>query len=70
MVKLTEEEKLLKIREYRKNYYQKNKARIAEYQRRYYLRKKGLPEDYTLNWRGKKQIGMVVKFGSFVISFD
>lgn len=70
MVKLTEEEKLIKIRQYRKNYYQNNKERIAEYQRRYYLRKKGLPEDHNLNWRGKKQIGIVLKYGSFVVCFD
>lgn len=70
MPKLTEEQKLIKIREYRKNYYQKNKSRIAEYQRRYYLRKKGLPEDYDLNWRGTKQTGMIIKYGSFVVSFD
>ncbi len=65
MVKLTEEEKLIKRRQYRKNYYQNNKRRIAEYQRRYYLRKKGLPEDHNLNWSGKKQIGMTVKNWKF-----
>lgn len=70
MRKLTEEQKLQKIRNYRRNYYQKNKKRIAEYQRKYYLRKKGLPEDHDLNWRGAKQTGMIIKYGTFVVSFD
>ena len=70
MVKLTEQEKLIKIREYRKNYYQKNKKKIAEYQRRYYLRKKGLSEDYNLNWRGEKQTGMIIRHGKFIVTFD
>ena len=32
----------LKLLNYRKWYYIKNREKIAEYQRRYYLRKKGL----------------------------
>tara|TARA_R110001599_G_scaffold312666_1_gene520271 strand:+ start:338 stop:523 length:186 start_codon:yes stop_codon:yes gene_type:complete len=59
-----------KLREYRRNYYQRNKKKIAEYQRKYYLRKKGLPENYILKWRGEKIKGHTILRGSFKISFD
>jgi len=59
-----------KLRDYRRNYYQKNKIKIAEYQRKYYLRKKGLPEDYILKWRGEKLKHITIIFGEFLITFD
>ena len=55
-----EEEKQEKIKRYRKQYYEKNKVKINAYQRAYYKRKKGFPDDYVLNWKGKKQIGMII----------
>jgi hypothetical protein len=65
-----EQRSLEKIREYRRNYYQKNKKRIAEYQRKYYLRKKGFSPNHNLHWKGKRQNGMIIKHGNFVVSFD
>tara|TARA_R110002167_G_scaffold104110_1_gene268612 strand:- start:654 stop:839 length:186 start_codon:yes stop_codon:yes gene_type:complete len=59
-----------KLKEYRQNYYQKNKKKISEYQRKYYLRKKGLPEDYILKWRGEKIYGATITWGYFKLTFD
>ena len=69
-LKLVEENKLLGIRLYRKNYYQKNKKKIAEYQRQYYLRKKGLSPTHSFNWKGSKQKCLEIHHGNFTITFD
>lgn len=70
IVELTDEEKLVEIKKYRKNYYQQNKEKIAEYQRQYYLRKKGLSTSHKFNWKGEKKKGMEIHHGNFTISFD
>lgn len=64
-----EEEKQEKIRIYRKQYYEKNKVKINAYQRAYYKRKKGIPEDFDLNWKGKKQKGILFINKKVVLTF-
>tara|TARA_R110002073_G_scaffold162856_3_gene318827 strand:+ start:5206 stop:5406 length:201 start_codon:yes stop_codon:yes gene_type:complete len=65
-----DEEKMIEIKLYRKNYYQKNKKKIAEYQRIYYLKKKGLSPVAISNWKGKRQDTIERINGSFTITFD
>ena len=61
----------LKLQNYRKWYYIKNREKIAEYQRRYYLRKKGLKPYPPSKWRGEKIAGgYKVKKGNFVLHFN
>ena len=61
----------LKLLNYRKWYYIKNREKIAEYQRRYYLRKKGLLNVQQLKWKGEKiKGGYKVKTGTFILNFD
>lgn len=64
-----EELSQLKIKNYRKWYYIKNRKKIAEYQKRYYLRKKGL--EPCTRWKGEKIKGGFTKtHGDFVLKFD
>lgn len=61
----------LKLLNYRKWYYIKNREKIAEYQRRYYLKKKGLTTYQSLKWKGEKiKGGYTVKHGDFTLKFD
>jgi hypothetical protein len=66
-----EELLLLKMKNYRKWYYIKNREKIAEYQRKYYLRKKGYAPNYNVRWKGEKlEGGFKIKYGEFIINFD
>lgn len=69
MPKITHK-KTADILQYRRNYYQENKARISKYQKEYYRLKKGLRPDHNLNWRGEKLKVMVIKHGEYKMSFE
>tara|TARA_R110002033_G_scaffold119154_2_gene162609 strand:+ start:2615 stop:2824 length:210 start_codon:yes stop_codon:yes gene_type:complete len=64
------ENKTEDIFKYRQKYYKKNKERISKYQKAKYLKKKGLPENYNLNWRGKKRKTIEILKGNYTINFD
>ncbi len=57
-------------REYRRNYYQKNKEKISKYQKEYYYKKMGYDRRKVLNWKGEKCKGMTIQRGVFVVRFD
>tara|TARA_R110001592_G_scaffold91224_1_gene267294 strand:+ start:1897 stop:2106 length:210 start_codon:yes stop_codon:yes gene_type:complete len=69
MPKITNK-KTADILEYRRNYYQENKAKISKYQKEYYRLKKGLRPDHNLNWRGEKMKGMTRTYGEYKMVFD
>jgi hypothetical protein len=71
MIKIDEEE--LK-KQYRREYYEKNKVKIQAYQKEYYKKKvqnrETKPYSRT-SWRGAKpEFGFTRTFGAFVLKFD
>jgi len=64
-----DKEKLTKAKEYRREYYQKNKKRIAKYQRDYYQKKRGAGYKPKMRWKGEKPPPLKITQGTYLISF-
>ena len=72
----TEEDEFKK--QYRRDYYNKNKARIQKYQKQYYKEKRetsqtmnGKVRPYTLHsWKGEKHPTITITTGCFILTFD
>jgi len=70
LIELQKQNKELKQKLYRKNYYAKNKDKLLQYSKDYYKKNKCHDKKPKPKWKGEKIKTLEFKEGHFTISFE
>jgi flagellar hook assembly protein FlgD len=66
------ENKVLKSKLYRSQYYERHKAKLLDYSRKYYNENKEVkePKEKKIHWKGIKNSGIKVNKGKYILDFN